>query len=37
ANFPTEQSKALGINVVTMLDNIEEIKELDSGIDDLLD
>jgi HD-like signal output (HDOD) protein len=36
ANFPTEQAKALGINVVTMLDNIEDIKELDSGIDDLL-
>lgn len=36
ANFPTEHSNALGINIVKMLDHIEEVNELDSGIDELL-
>lgn len=36
ANFPTEHAKKLGINVVTMLDSIDEINELDSGIEELL-
>ncbi|EGG95329.1 hypothetical protein IMCC1989_826 [gamma proteobacterium IMCC1989] len=35
-NFPTEHAKKLGINVVSMLDSISEIKELDSGIEELL-
>jgi len=36
SGFPNAQAKTLGIDVVTLLDNIEDIKEIDSGIDDLL-
>lgn len=36
ANFPLEQGKALGMNIVAVLDNIGEVKELDSGIEELL-
>lgn len=36
ANFPVDHAKALNMNVVALLDNIAEIKELDSGIEELL-
>ncbi|MGH1441206.1 MAG: HDOD domain-containing protein [Cellvibrionaceae bacterium] len=37
ANFPFEHSAKLNIDKVSLIDNIEEIKELDAGIDELLD
>jgi HD-like signal output (HDOD) protein len=37
ANFPSEHGKALGMNMVAVINTIEEIKTLDSGIDGLLD
>jgi HD-like signal output (HDOD) protein len=36
ANFPSEQGKLLNMNMVAVLDNIDEVKALDSGMDDLL-
>jgi HD-like signal output (HDOD) protein len=37
ANFPFEHSAKLNLDIVTLLDNIEEIKTLDNGIEELLD
>jgi len=36
ANFPFEHSAKLNLDKVALIDHIEEIKELDSGIDELL-
>ncbi len=37
SNFPSDHGKALGMDMVAVIDKLDEIKELDSGIDDLLD
>jgi HD-like signal output (HDOD) protein len=36
-DFPSEQASLIGLDKSAVFDNIEEIKELDSGIDELLD
>ena len=37
ANFPSEQGKALNMDLVAVMDKVDEVKELDSGISELLD
>jgi len=37
ANFPSEQGKALNMDMVAVLNNLEEAKNLETGIDELLD
>jgi HD-like signal output (HDOD) protein len=37
ANFPLTHAKALGINMATVLDQLDELKEVESGIEELLD
>ncbi len=36
SNFPLEHGKSLGMDVVAVLDKLEETRELDSGMDELL-
>lgn len=37
AGFPSEHGKALGMDMVTVLGNLEEVKSLETGIEELLD